>query len=276
MSSRCRGTVNVDSAFTRAHGDWTCHSRSARVRTKARQIPLVTIRPCDRSPSTQHAAFTLIEVLMVLVIIGSFAVLVFGGLRGASNAAALRSAQATVGGLITVARTHAVSSGKPTRIIINIDPITTSSASRFLRYIAVQTQGATGWLTITQVALPGDVFVVPGDFATLPTGLFASDPGGWVHVDGSTLLRSSALRSAQISTEPVDSDTAQRWVSIAFSGTGTTAQSGDLILAEGRNRAPGSFILGQAPVELINRDHVCGLTLSAYGVAALIGDRASF
>ena len=44
----------------------------------------------------------------------------------------------------------------------------------------------------------------------------------------------------------------------------------------GRFRPPGTYQPGESPVELDNPENVRGLTLSAYGVPALINTRASF
>ncbi|MEO7600042.1 MAG: prepilin-type N-terminal cleavage/methylation domain-containing protein [Opitutus sp.] len=225
--------------------------------------------------SRRSPAFTLVELLIVLALVGGISGLLLGGLGEGSGAASLRSNRATLASQILVARTQAIASGKSTRLLINLDAVSPRSPSRFLRYIVVQAQSASGWRTVSEAMLSEGVYLVPGDFA-LPSGLFAQSVDAWIRVDGATSLRSSALRATQITTEAIESATAEKWVSVSFSGSGTTAQAGDLILTLGRNRSPTSYTPGQAPAELISRDQVCGVTLSSYGIAVLIGNRASF
>jgi hypothetical protein len=97
----------------------------------------------------------------------------------------------------------------------------------------------------------------------------------WTKSDGSA-LRSTALRSGNISAELVDGGVVEQWVSIPFAAAGTTSASGDIVIAAGRPRAPGSYAAGESPVELTHPEQVRGLTLSTYGVATLISSRTSF
>jgi hypothetical protein len=84
------------------------------------------------------------------------------------------------------------------------------------------------------------------------------------------------LRSGSITTEAINHAVAEQWVSFSISAAGTTAQSGDIILAAGRRRAPGSYASGESPVELESPEQVRGISLSAYGVPVLVNSRASF
>lgn len=235
--------------------------------------------PCmARRAGASHRirAFTLIELLVVIGLVAGLSVLLFTGLDSGGKGNALRSAQASLAGIVTVARTNAVSSGQTCRVMINIDPTSVGTERRFLRYLVVQTEVLGAWQTIADLYLPNGVYIVPGDFADLPAGLFAEGVGAWTRVDGTTVLRSSALRENQISTEAINAPVAEKWVRFSIAGAGGTGQSGDLVLASGRDRAPGAYAPGESPVSLPNREQVCGLTLSAYGLAVLIADRASF
>jgi hypothetical protein len=110
----------------------------------------------------------------------------------------------------------------------------------------------------------------------LPAGLFAPSANvPWTKVDNSA-LRSTALRSNRITSEVINGGAVEQWVNITFSSTANTAQSGDIIVINGRSRAPGSFVEGESPVVLENPGNVCGLTLSVYGVPALINSHTSF
>ena len=221
-------------------------------------------------------AFTLLELLVVIGLMAVLAAVLIGGLAGGGKAAALQSAQAMLADLITTARIKAMAGEQSARLLIQVDAASPQRPSRYLRYVVLQTQAAGGWRSIAAVFLPDGVYVVPGNFGVLPVGLFA--PGtaaAWVKTDG-TALRSTALRNGQIFSEVVNSMAPEFWVSIQFSPAGGTAQSQDLIVASGHPRSPAALNPGDSPVELENPASVRGLTLSVYGVPALINDRASF
>ena len=221
-------------------------------------------------------AFTLVELLIVVGLIGALSAFLLGGLGGGGKSAAQQSAQSALIGIITVARTKALSTGQPSRVVVNIDATSSAVPARFLRYIAVQTQASAAWQTIMETYLPSGVYVVPGDFTSLPANLFLEDSGAWVRVDGSTPMRSTVLRSTQITTETINFGSAEKWVSFTIGAVGTTAQSGDLMLALGRERVPGSFTEGDSPVQLFNRENVRGVSLSSYGLTVSIDGRQSF
>lgn len=221
------------------------------------------------------SAFTLIELLIVIAIIAGLSSWVVSGLRSGGGPAALRSAQSALINLITLARTQALASGQPCRLLVHIDPNSTARPSRYLRYCVLQQSAGGTWQTTADLYLPGGVFVVPGDFPSLPTGLYVEGAGVWLKADGVTPLRSTALRSNQIVSESIGPSPAEKWVALSFSAVGTTSQSGDLIFATGRQR-PESTAPAESPIELSNHDEVCGLTISAYGLAVLINDRLSF
>jgi len=195
---------------------------------------------------------------------------------GSGKSAALQSAQATLANLITATRTKAMTTGQSARLLVHVDAASTATPPRYLRYLAVEIQTPSGWQLVSDAYLPDGVFVIPGNFSPLPAGLFAAGTSSpWTKSDNSA-LRSTALRSAQISSEQIGGAGAEQWTSIVFSPAGTTAQSGDLVLAAGRPRAPGSYPPGDSPIELENPEEVRGLTLSAYGLPTLVNDRTSF
>jgi hypothetical protein len=199
-----------------------------------------------------------------------------GGLGGSGKSAALQSAQATLANLVTAARLKAMSSGRSARVLVHVDARSTAEPRRYLRYLALQVQSPSGWQLVGDAYLPEGVFVVPGNFSSLPAGLFAANGSlSWTRSDGSA-LRSTVLRSSQIFSEQIGGGAREQWAGVGFAPTGATMQSGDLILAVGKNRTPGSYGPGDSPIELENPDQVRGLTLSAYGVPTLVNDRTSF
>lgn len=230
------------------------------------------------TPHRSIAAFTLLELLVVVGLIGLLSFFLLGALHGGGRAATLQAGQATLANFVTVARTKAMSSGQSARILIHVDPGSAGATSRYLRYLAIQVQSGGSWqpVPVAEAYLPEGVFVVPGNFAIIPDGLFAANTATpWMKPDGSA-LRSTALRAASVTTETINSPVGEQWVNVTFAAAGTTAQSGDLILALGKVRPSGSYAVGESPVELENPEQVRGLTLSVYGLPVLVNGRASF
>lgn len=221
-------------------------------------------------------AFTLLELLVVIGLVAVLSFFLAGNPTGGGKTAALQSAQAAMVNMITVARSKAMATGQSARVLIHVDATSSIQPLRYMRYVAVQAQGNGGWQTIVESYLPEGIYIIPGNFSAIPAGLFATSTTSlWTKADGSA-LRSTALRSNQITAEAISSPVMEQWVSLTISANAATAQSGDIILASGRFRPPGTYQPGESPVELDNPENVRGLTLSAYGVPALINTRASF
>ncbi len=236
----------------------------------------VAFRSHTRASLSQRQAFTLIELLVVIGLIAGLAGVFIGGLRGGGKSAALQSGQAMVANLIAAARTRAMATGQSVRVLVHVDPDSTLEPLRYLRYLVVQEQVSAGWQSVMEVYLPDGVYVVPGDFPVITAGLFRTGTEAlWITADGGR-LRSTALQKDQLLSHAVNSPAAERWVWLAMAAAGTTANAGNLVLAAGKVRAPGSYAAGESPVELNDADAVCGLKLSKYGVSTLINNRVGF
>jgi len=223
--------------------------------------------------SAQHSAlpgFTLLELLVVLGLVAALSVVLLGGLAGGGKSVALQSGQTLVANLITAARTRAVASGNQTRVLVHHDPDSPLAAERYLRHLALEELRAGSWVTLQSTALPAGVYFLPHQNRT-PAGLLPGETA-WTKLDG-TRLHSSCLFRAPIQ-QVVDGTTAENWVEIAFTAQGTTATSGQLVLATGRLLPPGSG--SGSPVVLDGQETVRGLSISGYGLAVLINERSGF
>jgi prepilin-type N-terminal cleavage/methylation domain-containing protein len=222
-------------------------------------------------PRRRERAFTLLELLVTVALVAALAVFVLRGSAGAGTAAALRSGQTAIANLFVVARARAMAGGDSARVLFHVDPTSAPAPQRYLRCCVVQVGEAGKWETVTEIFLPRGVYFVPGNFPALPGGLFS--PEAWVRDDGVSALRSTALRADRIVSEAIGSTIVEQWASVTIADTGNTSQSGDLVLVSGE---PRPIIANESPVRLTNPASARGLTLSTYGLAALVDDRASF
>lgn len=242
------------------------------------------LRPGFCAPLTTHrspGAFTLLELLVVVALIGGLSLVLFLGLGDSGKAAALQSAQATVSGLVTAARLKAVASGRHCRVLVANDP---ADPERYLRFLALQQARQPGasaveWDTVQTVVLPAGTFIVPATVAS-PTGL-VSDVTRWRrNAEPDEELASGVFLNQTITTVLEGDVTARPWTGVCFTPNGTLARLGTfggpprglIVIATGTRRAPGSYAAGTSPV-LLAPDLVRGLMLSAYGVPAWLNDR---
>src|SRR5947208_6527307 len=96
-------------------------------------------------------AFTLIELLVVMALIATLSYFLLSSRGESARSTSLKAAQAMVSNLITLARTQAMASGQSCRLLIQVDPASTSEPRRYLRYGVVQVQTVSGWQTLTEV-----------------------------------------------------------------------------------------------------------------------------
>jgi len=231
--------------------------------------------------TVRSAAFTLLELLVVVGLIGGASFLLLGGLGGGDKSAALQSSQATVANLVTAARTQASSTGRKAHLLVNADP---AQPGRYLRFVALQLARQPGaspanWDTVQSLFLPLGIYVVPGSLDGL-----VSEPSAWKRGSDVSADLASDLFANQSLAYVFDGDTAaQLWTGVAFTPNGTLAAlaggpppKGAWLIAVGQPRPPGSYAAGLPPVQLDEPARVRGLMLSAYGVPAWCDDRSAF
>jgi prepilin-type N-terminal cleavage/methylation domain-containing protein len=107
-------------------------------------------------------AFTLIELLVVIGIIGALAAGVGLALKDGSPAAALRSSQGLLSGLIAGARGQAAINQADAMIIVEASDPTSDSFLRELRLVYKTSVSPERWRPVGDaVLLPRDIYVVP-------------------------------------------------------------------------------------------------------------------
>jgi prepilin-type N-terminal cleavage/methylation domain-containing protein len=222
----------------------------------------------------QRRAFTLLELLVVIGLIAVFSFVLISGLGGGKSAA-LQSAQATLANMVTAARIKSAATGCRVRVLIHAD---TNDVARFRRTLVLQQEtapNANAWNDpILVTSLPDGVYVLPYR-SRIPTG-FYDNQAAWTKHPSSAPLESSSLSTAPVIVV-IESQSAASWDSIQFTPAGTLSYgTGDMVLASGRPRPPGSYLAGESPVQVANPDGIRGLTISTYGTPVLVNDRLSF
>lgn len=230
----------------------------------------------QRSRATQ--GFTLIELIVVIGIIAGLSVFLIGGLKE-NKASALRSGQATIANLLTAARTKAMATGCRVRILIHADP---RNPQRFRRLLVVQqetTYKSDNWaIPDNIVSLPEDVVVLPYK-GRIPAGIYEF-PASWTktyQVSTGNELHSSILSEDPVSVT-IQASASEKWDVIQFTPTDglSSGHGGDLVLASSVKRRPDEFVVGDSPVRAVSPDAVRGVSISRYGVIALIDSRSGF
>lgn len=237
-----------------------------------------------RSGRAPSRGFTLLELLIVIGLIAALSSFLLRPLV-AGSANSLQSAQTQIANLVTAARIKAAATGKRTRLLFHVDP-TVNPDGRFLRFVVLQ-QGSDHstnptWTTVESAYLPENVFFVPATLST-PAGLVA-DPSAWRKVSNQAESLISDML-AQVNSLQLDiDDQVQRWAGFVFTANGTLAPfvsggqvpRGNLAVALGAARPPGTYDSGQSPVQLRDAEAVRGVTLSTYGIPALLNERTAF
>ena len=214
---------------------------------------------------TSHA-FTLIELLTVLGLIGLMTGVMGLAWRDGSPGIALESAQGTVVSLLAAARGQAVLHQNRAMLVVDADP----AQELFLRgiHIAIETAPGSGrwWITGDGTVLPRGIYFVPGSGGVSGATLEAA-PSGWPDT-----RRSSTELLPGESIAPAPENPGGKYLGLVTPLTASGlpgAGGGDkLVLAIARRTTTG--------VIFAHPEQVRGVAVSAYGVAILINEGIGF
>lgn len=209
----------------------------------------------------RRAAFTLIELMVVIGIIALLAGGAGIALRGNNPEASLRNAQGLAMSVLAAARGQAALSQTTARIIVQAD----SSKADFLRSFRIVVRDGdedeNKWKQVgTTVVLPEGIYIVPS--GSLDDVKYENDNGAW------TAGRRSTLFDAVGPVFGVTIENEEVLISKDISPLGNL-DGGRIVLTAGRTTGP-------TQVSLFNASAVRGLEVSRYGVASLINDSSSF
>ncbi|MFP6565320.1 MAG: type II secretion system protein [Myxococcota bacterium] len=182
--------------------------------TSATGTTRTSSRPVRRSSAAGGSpGFTLIEILAVIVIMGAMLMLVLPNL-GVRQASALRDQARTLAGRIELTRQLAIVSGKPHRLLIDLEA-GTSSVERFDRGTALDEENAA----------PG----IASDYDLLPptAEIPSYTPVNSALTESETLGENFFFEGIQTADGWIDDDLVQ----IVFDADGTT-DAAELVLSD--------------------------------------------
>ena len=208
----------------------------------------------------RRRAFTLVELLVAVALIGVLAGAFGLALRSPGGGMALQAAQATLASLCDAARGRAVLTGRNARLVVAADPSDVDCYLRYLQIVHEDEAGFDHWRAEGGgVYLPRGVYVVPSGGTAVP-----GNPA-WPASRRSTALSSTAQAMV------INGVAAGAFYHTQYTDRGTTS-GGNLLLTAGRVTTGSSG----AMLEFDNPDDVRGVLLRPSGALTLINDAGAF
>ena len=217
------------------------------------------IPPNDSWPGAARSrrGFSLLELLVVIGLVAAMSAAFYGGLAN-RRTTALEAGQSTLAEVLLAARTRALASGRPTRVLVGQG---LAPGDRWLRHLLVQAANASndGWQSVDEWFLPQGVGIVPSR-AFCPAGLLA-DEDSWTTADGRPIGSSALTVPAEAGAAPEYGESA--WMAFAFGDDGAPVDAGGTFLVATLRATPPQSVV---PVQLVGPQSVRGLLISRYGL----------
>lgn len=200
-------------------------------------------------PFRRLAAFTLVEVLVVVGLIALLAGVLGVALRGGEGGSGLVAAERIAAGMFQSARSQAVLLGTEARVIIANDA---SDDGRYLRTLAIvyrDPEAPNVWRSTGDgVTLPTGLYVIPSDYPSARAPIRSSGGAGSMGFGEEFPFRESSA-----------SDGTGNWLYYAYNAQGIAAQAGEKVVLGAGRRTDAT-----APVEF-NAEQVAGFALARFG-----------
>lgn len=208
--------------------------------------------------NSRRDAFTLVELMVVLALLVALAGGAGLALKPGDDLLALQGGQTLLVQSLALVRAQAALSGRNASLAVSLDPARPEQSMRSLA-VAIRDPAAPTWQRVSAwMPLPTGVALLP---ASAPLGPWIEPGSDW-----------SGLLSSALAAQPTLIGTESALL-LEFTPRGTVVGGGgNLILATHRRVPPGSataFIYATP-------DAVRGVSVSAYGVAEWIHERAGF
>jgi prepilin-type N-terminal cleavage/methylation domain-containing protein len=239
-----------------------------------------------KTRSNLSRAFTLIELLIVIAVVGILIGSVGLGLRDSDKGNALQAAQSSLSSLVSAARAQAALNGSNASVIIWGDP---SDMETYLRRAAVMVEttvgGSTFWVQKGEpMTMPNGIYFVPVDAGAGFPAKFqtASD---WNNLDLTEADSNQATSSFDVrrldkaagtyASDPTFT-ASKAYVTVSFNAygqlvkrTGNSKASHALAVAVGEPDPSNGIVFS-------NSDSLRGLVLSSYGIPTVVTEKIGF
>ncbi len=231
------------------------------------------------SPLSKRRAFTLVELLVVIAVIGILVGSLGLALSNGDRGVAMQGAQSSLSALVSGARAQAALNLSNASIVVWGDK---DDPETYLRRAAVMVNvkpavGAAFWVRKGDVVeLPTGIYFVPPDASgSLPAKF--EKPADWSslkYTESSSLNPTSldVRLSESASSSAAENITVKGYVSVGFNAYGqiTASAVNTMMVATGELQPPADGIIFK------NAESVRGLVVSTYGISTLINEKLGF